>query len=78
MTEQLYAGDAIRNPLGMPTPEAQARWRRCKTLSPVQRGDTERLIADFMATRSITLCPARYAAPVEQRCGKHNPLTKQS
>lgn len=67
MTEQLYTGDAIRTQRGMPTPEASARWRRCKTLAPVRPGDTERLMADFIATRGITLCPARYAAPVEQR-----------
>jgi hypothetical protein len=51
----------------IPTPEAQARWRRCKQLSPVQRDEAERLMADFIMTKSITICPTRYAAPVEQR-----------
>ncbi|MGA3401126.1 MAG: hypothetical protein ABSC95_18070 [Acetobacteraceae bacterium] len=75
MTEQLQAGGIRWSLRAAPTPESQARWRRCKDLSPVQRGESERLMAEFMATRSITVCPVRYAVPVEQRAqvvrGRH-------
>jgi hypothetical protein len=47
--------------------EALAHQRRCKTLPPLQPGEHERLVAAFLAVRSITLCPACYAARVEQR-----------
>ena len=47
--------------------EAFAHQRRCKTLPPLPPGEHERLVAAFLAVRSVTLCPARYAAPVEQR-----------
>ena len=40
---------------------------RCRGLPPIQHDEAERLVADFLATRSITTCPTRYAAPVEQR-----------
>ena len=40
---------------------------RCKKLPPMRSGEAERLVADFLATRDITACPPRYAAPVEQR-----------
>jgi hypothetical protein len=40
---------------------------RCRTLPPMMAGEAERLVADFLATRDITACPPRYAAPVEQR-----------
>jgi len=33
----------------------------------MQPGEAERLIADFLASKSITACPTRYAAPIEQR-----------
>jgi hypothetical protein len=33
----------------------------------MQPGEAERLVAGFLATRDITTCPVRYAAPVEQR-----------
>jgi hypothetical protein len=46
---------------------ARAHRLRCKTLPPIQAGEAERLVADFLATRDITACPVRYAAPVEQR-----------
>ncbi len=75
MTEQLPAGGIQWTPRAAPTPETQARWRRCKDLSPVQCGESDRLMAEFMAIRSITVCPVRYAAPVEQRAqvvrGRH-------
>jgi hypothetical protein len=67
MTEQLRAADAPGFLRAAPTEEAVARWQRCRRLSPVQRGETERLVAQFMTTRSIAICPTRYAAPVEQR-----------
>lgn len=40
---------------------------RCQSLPPMQAEETARLVADFLATREITSCPTRYAAPVEQR-----------
>ena len=40
---------------------------RCQSLPPMQAGESARLVADFLATREITSCPTRYAAPVEQR-----------
>ena len=49
------------------TPDALAHRRRCKALPPVQPGEAERLMADFLATRAITACPARYAAPIQQQ-----------
>jgi hypothetical protein len=52
--------------LEMMTPAAAHR-RRCKSLPPMRPGEADRLIADFLAAKSITVCPTRYAAPVEQR-----------
>jgi hypothetical protein len=49
------------------TPADQAHRRRCKSLPPVQPGEVERLKADFLTTRGVTACPARYAAPIEQQ-----------
>jgi hypothetical protein len=49
------------------SPEAQAHWLRCKSLPPIQPGEAERLLAGFFATRGVTACPTRYAAPIEQR-----------
>jgi hypothetical protein len=46
---------------------AYAHRRRCKSLPPMQPGEAERLLAGFLATRTVTTCPTRYAAPVEQR-----------
>jgi hypothetical protein len=46
---------------------AQAHRRRCRSLPPLQPGEHERLVAAFLAAGSITQCPVRYAAPVEQR-----------
>lgn len=45
---------------------AQAHRRRCKGLPPLEPGEHERLVKEFLAVRSITLCPTRYAAPVER------------
>lgn len=44
-----------------------AHMRRCKTLPPLRPGEHERLVAAFLAVKSVTVCPVRYAAPVEQR-----------
>jgi hypothetical protein len=52
---------------GVLTPAAQAHRQRCRSLPPVQAGEAGRLMAEFLATRSITACPTRYAAPIEQR-----------
>jgi hypothetical protein len=52
--------------LEMMTPAATAHWQRCKGLPPMQPGEADRLIADFLAAKSITACPTRYAAPIEQ------------
>jgi hypothetical protein len=46
--------------------EIHAHRLRCQSLPPMQAGDSERLVADFLATREITSCPTHYAAPVEQ------------
>ena len=45
--------------------EAFAHKQRCKTLPPLQPGEHERLVTAFLAVRSVTVFPARYAAPVE-------------
>ncbi len=47
--------------------EAFAHRRRCKALPPLQPGEHERLVKEFLAVRSVTLCPTRYAAPVEHQ-----------
>jgi hypothetical protein len=47
--------------------KSQAHRMRCKNLPPMQPGEAERLMAGFLATRDVTACPARYAAPVEQQ-----------
>ncbi len=39
---------------------------RCRTLPPLQTGETESLVAAFLASRSVTVCPVRFAAPIEQ------------
>jgi hypothetical protein len=52
---------------GALTPEARAHRLRCKSLPSIQAGEAERLVAGFLATSSVTACPPRYAAPVEQR-----------
>lgn len=65
-TRPLRTGEANDHQLSMPTWETQARWGRCKALPPMRRGETERLVADFMTAKSITVCPPRYAAPIEQ------------
>ena len=51
------------------TPDALAHRRRCRTLPPVQPGEAERLMADFLATK-VSPPATRYAAPIEQ-CSQH-------
>ncbi|HUB13198.1 MAG TPA: hypothetical protein VMB34_14705 [Acetobacteraceae bacterium] len=41
--------------------------RRCERLPALEAGEADRLIANFLASNSITVCPARYVLPVEQR-----------
>jgi len=48
------------------TERVQAHRRRCKSLPPLTPGEHERLVREFLAVKSITLCPTRYAAPVER------------
>jgi len=57
------------------SPEDLAHRQRCKSLPPMQVGEAKNLVAAFLASKSITLCPTRYAAPTEQgfpstRCGR--------
>jgi hypothetical protein len=53
--------------LGALAIHAHQHRRRCQSLPPIEAGEAERLVVGFLATRDITACPARYAAPVEQR-----------
>ncbi len=62
--QQVPATTAASN-RGRLTP-AQAHGRRCKTLPPMQPGEVERLMADFLAARGVTACPTRYLVPIEQ------------
>jgi hypothetical protein len=48
------------------TPEDNAHRQRCKGLPPMQAGEVKHLMAAFLATRSITICPTRYVAATEQ------------
>jgi hypothetical protein len=52
----------------MPSSESQAHRRRCGSLPPVEADEAAHLVAAFLATNRVTVCPPRYAAPVEQRC----------
>jgi hypothetical protein len=53
-SSRLATGDRAR-PLGR------------RSLPPIQAGEAERLVAAFLAARTVTACPTRYAAPIEQR-----------
>lgn len=46
--------------------EAVAHRLRCRSLPPLRRGESEALVSAFLAARSATTCPLRYAAPLEQ------------
>jgi hypothetical protein len=48
------------------TAEDHAHRLRCGRLPPMQAGEANDLMAAFLATRSVTLCPTRYAAPTAQ------------
>jgi hypothetical protein len=48
-------------------PCIRQRWQRCKQLPPLRVGEAEELVAAFLASRSVTTCPVRYATAVEQR-----------
>jgi hypothetical protein len=43
------------------------RDERTSARRALRDGEAENLIAAFLAARNITICPTRYAAPVEQR-----------
>jgi hypothetical protein len=45
--------------------EVATHRQRCRELPPLQAGEAERLTAAFLANNSITVCPTRYAAPIE-------------
>jgi hypothetical protein len=40
--------------------------RRRPHLPPMQPGEAERLVAEFLSQRRITVCPTRYAVALEQ------------
>jgi hypothetical protein len=48
------------------TAEDRAHRQRCRHLPPIQAGEANVLMAAFLATRQVTLCPTRYAAPTAQ------------
>ena len=52
---------------GATATKAQAHRRRCMSLPPLQAGEAERLMAEFLATRGVSVCPTRYALPTAQR-----------
>jgi hypothetical protein len=55
------------NSFGRISPQAWQHRRRCEHLPPLEAGEAEHLIAAFLAARGVTVCPTRYAAPIEQR-----------
>ena len=55
------------SPFGRISPQAWQHRRRCENLPPLERDEAEHLIAAYLAAKSVTICPTRYAAPVEQR-----------
>jgi hypothetical protein len=42
---------------GATATKAQAHRRRCMSLPPLQAGEAERLMAEFLATRGVSVCP---------------------
>jgi hypothetical protein len=46
--------------------EDLAHRQRCKRLPAIQADEANVLMAAFLATRHVTLCPTRYAAPTAQ------------
>ena len=57
------------NTFNVTNQEAKEHRRRCMTLPPLQPGEHERLVAAFLAVRSITQCPVRYVLPLHR--GSH-------
>ena len=49
----------------MPAHAPIPRGRR-RHLRPVQAGEAERLVAEFLSRRRVTVCPTRYAVAIEQ------------
>jgi hypothetical protein len=50
-----------------PSPEAYAHYQRCQRLPPLKAEEIEGLVAAYLVSKSITTCPTRFAAPIEQR-----------
>jgi hypothetical protein len=48
------------------TAEDRAHRQRCRRLPPIQADEIDDLMAVFLTTRHVTLCPTRYAAPTAQ------------
>ncbi len=48
------------------TVEDRAHRQRCRRLPPMQADELSDLMATFLTTRNVTLCPTRYAAPTAQ------------
>jgi hypothetical protein len=48
------------------TAEDRAHRQRCRRLPPIQAGELSDLMATFLVTGHVTLCPTRYAAPTAQ------------
>jgi hypothetical protein len=48
------------------TVEQLAHRRRCKSLPPLRADEAQHLMAAFVANKSVTICPPRYAAPSAQ------------
>jgi hypothetical protein len=45
--------------------KAAEHCQRCRSLPPLRRGEAERLVAEFLASRgSVTVCPPAYLVPV--------------
>ena len=44
--------------------KAAAHRRRCRDLPPLRDGEAEQLVAEFLASRPATQCPAAYLIPV--------------
>jgi hypothetical protein len=44
--------------------KAAAHKVRCRKLPPLRGREVEQLVAEFLASRSVTQCPAAYLAPV--------------
>jgi hypothetical protein len=52
-------------PVSMPSEEKRRiveHCKRCRDLPPLQKGEAERLVAEYLATRDVTVCPVAYVA----------------